>query len=303
MRFLTCLICLLSCATVTAEDRFYPTVDAQGRVQLIKSTQPELSVEDVKIKAKDNKSSKGNEVVVLPPKQPVLKESLPKDGIRQLDSDTYIDTELLERKNFNVEDKKRFYYLPNSGVSAQVVESAAGVISTPVLVPDAVRPVAYVSSNYTLLMKEEIQLGYKQHNECLSAAYIKKHSKQFKSVNNIWISPSLDVDVPDVDGFLQLPVSEPIKQLRMTAFASTHKKKTFYVPVVVFLDDKGCVLSGVWQYWSRAQAATETQYASVNGLVNIPSQSAYVLFYRPINTLKADIPLSTESGSFVVEAY
>jgi hypothetical protein len=302
MRFLTCLIGLLACTLANAEDRFYPTVDAQGRVQLIKSEQVQ-SVFDAEKTEKNIKDNKNQEAVFAPTaKQPVKVETSTNQGVRQLDSETYIDTELLERKNFNVEDKKRFYYVPSSGTSAQLVESDGSVVATTVM-PETVKPMAHVSANYSLLSKDEILLAYKLSKECLNQTYIKKHSKPFKSVNNIWTSPSLGTEVIDIDGFLQLPTTEPIKQLRMTSFAATQKKSKFYVPVVVFLDDKGCVLSGAWQYWSRAQAGTETQYASVNGLVNIPKQSAYVLFYRPINTLKADIPLSTESGSFVVEAY
>ena len=72
---------------------------------------------------------------------------------------------------------------------------------------------------------------------------------------------------------------------------------------MVFLGETGCPVAGVWQYWSRAHIATDKQYASVEGLINIPAHSAYVLFYRPIKTLKADIPLSVDSGSLVVEAY
>ncbi len=96
---------------------------------------------------------------------------------------------------------------------------------------------------------------------------------------------------------------QALTQMRIVSFATTQKKPAFYLPIVIFLDNKGCTLSAAWQYWSRAYTATDTQYASVEGLVNIPAQSAYVLFYRPSNTFKADIPLSLESGSFVVEAY
>jgi len=114
----------------------------------------------------------------------------------------------------------------------------------------------------------------------------------------------IDPSVVEMDGFLHLSTVVPaVTQLRIASFASTHKNPTFYLPVVVFLDDNGCTLSGAWQYWSRAHAATETQYASVDGLINIPPQSTYVVFYRPAQALNADVPLSLESGSFVVEAY
>ena len=39
MRFVTALVCTLLSTLVVADERFYTTVDAQGRVQVIKSEQ------------------------------------------------------------------------------------------------------------------------------------------------------------------------------------------------------------------------------------------------------------------------
>ena len=129
-------------------------------------------------------------------------------------------------------------------------------------------------------------------------------SRPFKSVNNIWVQPPLKSNALEIDALLSVEKEAPkLTKIRISSFTTTQKKLNFYLPIVIFLDNQGCTLSAAWQYWSRAYTATDTQYASVDGLVNVPDQTAYVLFYRPNNTFKADIPLSLESGSFVVEAY
>jgi len=299
MRFVTALICTVMSTLVVADERFYTTVDAQGRVQVIKSEQSAI------VEAPKQPVLSKESVVSEPePKQQIPDGSSMKQGTRQVDTDTYVDTELLEQKNFNLDDKKRFYFLPNSGFGTQVVESKDGVMNTPIVKAEIVKPIAYVSSNYLPLSIEDVQRWYPQLKQCISQSDIKKHSKPLKDSNNIWVKPPLIPDTFEIDGFLALSSMMPVvKQLRVVSFASTYKKPAFYLPIIVFLDEGGCPVAGVWQYWSRAHIATDKQYASVEGLINIPAQSAYVLFYRPIKTLKADIPLSVDSGSLVVEAY
>jgi len=298
MRFVMALICTVISTFVVADERFYTTVDAQGRVQVIKSEQL-TTVERPKLPV----SSMESVVSEAEPKQEVNGSSL-KQGTRQLDADTYVDTELLERKNFNVEDKKRFYFLPNTGFGTQVVESKDGVVNAPIVSQELVKPTAYVSSNYLPLSVEDVQRWYPQLKQCMSQSDIKKHSKPLKDSHNIWAKPPLITDIFEFDEFLALSSATPVvKQLRVVSFANSDKKPAFYLPIMVFLGETGCPVAGVWQYWSRAHIATDKQYASVEGLINIPAHSAYVLFYRPIKTLKADIPLSVDSGSLVVEAY
>lgn len=298
MRFVMALICTVISTFVVADERFYTTVDAQGRVQVIKS-EPPTAVERPKLPV----SSMESVVSEAEPKQEINGSSL-KQGTRQLDADTYVDTELLERKNFNVEDKKRFYFLPNTGFGTQVVESKDGVVNAPIVSQELVKPTAYVSSNYLPLSVEDVQRWYPQLKQCMSQSDIKKHSKPLKDSHNVWVKPPLIPDIFEFDELLALSSATPVvKQLRVVSFANSDKKPAFYLPIMVFLGETGCPVAGVWQYWSRAHIATDKQYASVEGLINIPAHSAYVLFYRPIKTLKADIPLSVDSGSLVVEAY
>ncbi len=293
----------LTGAYVAADERYYPTIDAQGRIQVIKSEQSSTPVASTPVIQ--------NNTVVEPVEQSAKKEQSANakspesmQGSRQINAETYIDTELLEKKNFNINDKKRFYYLPDGGVGTQIIESTEGVALSRPAVSMVDKSMSYVSSNYWRLSKEEVFQYFPQQTECITQKIINKNSKPFKRVNNIWVQPLLQANTLEIDALLRFEKETPVlTQMRIASFAMTQTKSSFYLPVAIFLDNKGCVLSAAWQYWSRAYAATESQYAFVEGLLNVPSQTTYVLFYRPSNTFKADIPLSLESGSFVVEAY
>ncbi len=300
MRLVVMLTCSAMSTWLIAEERFYTTVDAQGRVQVIKS--------DVTSKEEPKQPAPPPKTTIVPETLSAKSEASPIPEIEQathkVDDETYIDTEFLEKKNFNIHDKKRFYYLPDGGIGTRVVESADGVINNSAIMSSTVKPISYVSSNYWLLEKSDVLQSYPQQSECVQTKLIKKNSKPFKNINSIWVKPSFTPNALEIDGLLDITLKMPdLKQLRVSSFATTQKKSTFYVPVVVFLDDKGCTLSGAWQYWSRAHPSTEFQYASVDGLIDVPVHSAYVVFYRPNKAFKADIPLTTESGSIVVEAY
>ena len=288
---------------MAGDERYYPTVDAQGRIQVIKSVQPPIPVTSIPV-IKNNTVVESVEQAGEKEQSSNAKSFKSIPGARQVDAETYIDTELLEKKNFNIDDKKRFYYLPDGGIGTQIIETSEGVaISRPEL-KTVKKPISYVASNYWGLTKEEVLQHFPQQAECITQKNIKKMSRPFKSVNNIWVQPPLKSNALEIDALLSVEKEAPkLTKIRISSFTTTQKKLNFYLPIVIFLDNQGCTLSAAWQYWSRAYTATDTQYASVDGLVNVPDQTAYVLFYRPNNTLKADIPLSLESGSFVVEAY
>jgi hypothetical protein len=102
------LLAMLMADAAYAEERAYPVIDAQGRVQILKS--------DVPTSEKKTETTNDKKVIV----QPKTGKS---DAFRSLDDDVYVDSEYLEQKNFNLEDKKRFYYVPNGALGQQVIES------------------------------------------------------------------------------------------------------------------------------------------------------------------------------------
>lgn len=296
MRFLVYPLFVASVAAA-ADERFYPTYDAQGRVQVIQGHGAAPSKQEAKTPAVP-------EPVAPAPEQKAPAKTTAVKGVRQLDQENYLDSEVLEKKNFNPDDKKRFYYLPDGSIGSKVVEMKDG-LATPAA-PALFAPVArtaLMAAAYQTLEPNSLQQMYGWPNQCVDSRYLKKHQKPFKDKNSVWLKSAWDKAELEPDAVLALPATTAVEQLRIESFATTHKTPAYYLPVTVFLDDKGCLLGGAWHYWSQAYPANDKQYASVDGLLIMPVHSAYILFYRPTETLQAGIPMSRDAGSFVVEVY
>lgn len=313
MRFL--LVALLGFGALhnvaSADERFYTTVDAQGRVQVLKSdtTTVEKKQNTVKPESKSLLSAPAQAVQTTqaPAKTDASSSKKVEPNSYQLGTETYIDNSVLEKKDFDRGEKKRFYYLPDGGVGTQVVETQAGVIVAPTSTTvTKAKPISFIASAYQQLSSAELKTMYVADEPCFKPAYLKKNAKAIKETNNVWVKSSLTTDIVEPDTLLTLSTEAQqavSRTVRLVSFATSHKRPAFYLPVIIFLDNSGCPISGVWRYWSQAQAATDKQYASVDGLITIPEHSAYLLTYRPVDTLKADIPSTNESGSFVIETY
>jgi len=300
------LLVLLICTSVHAEDRFYTTVDAQGRVQIIKSE----VVQKPNNSSKDSAETESKEQVapmVTPAKQEHQKDLKDeKQGYRQMGEETYIDAELLEKKQFNIEDKKRFYYVPSLSSGSAVIETEDGkALPVKPFIPEvkAKNLDMKLSDMYRVLSTEEFKTLYPDIPECYDVKYLNKHSKPLVKTQSVWKSLAYDTKIQP-DRILKIQsVSSANSLLVLTSFANTIKQPKFYVPTVAFLNKEGCLLSSVWNYWNQATRANQKQYASVAGLVQIPEQSAYIVFYQPSETLTGDIPLQRYTGSFVVDIY
>ena len=274
-----------------AEERAYPVIDAQGRVQILKS--------DVPTSEKKTEITNDKKIIV----QPKTKSSQ-SDTFRSLDDDVYVDSEYLEQKNFNLEDKKRFYYVPNGALGQQVIESdnnTPSASSSSVIRAKKTRREAFYSDSYQVIDEKIIDVHAPVIKSfCQQSAKLKKYLRPFKEINPLWLGTDSSIH-EDIDRALVLPESNLAqKQLRISSFATTNKKPKFYVPIVSFLDGQGCFLSGAWQYWSRAYPATEHQFASVEGLLVMPKNTKYVVFSRPDSKLSAGLP-QQQSGSLVIE--
>ena len=61
-----------------------------------------------------------------------------------------------------------------------------------------------------------------------------------------------------------------VQHLKVISFASSNEKPLYYWPLVVFLDDKGCILEGVSGFKSKSYPSTMLQHASIQGVLKVP---------------------------------
>lgn len=267
-----------------AQERVYSTVDAQGRIHIIKSDVPEPKVDQV-------------------PKQPDVKAPVfqAPPSKHELDGEEYMDAEVLEQNKANQKPKTRFYYVPTGALGEKVVESEAGIAVAPTsMLIEPVKPMLKFSPDYQvldkdwLLSKQTDLQQYCQHHQKLKPARLVKKS------NALWIDAAEFIsNQPDKILLLEQTLLTSTT-IRLSSFANSYKTPKFYLPMMIFLNEQGCVLEGAWQYWSQAKAANDNQYSAVEGLLALPVGSKYIVLYPPDKTLKATLPLQNY-GALLLE--
>lgn len=81
--------------------------------------------------------------------------------------------------------------------------------------------------------------------------------------------------------FEVIQLDENIQDLLLTSYASSNKNPTYYWPLIVFLDQKGCVIEGVSGFKNQEIAESKFQHAALEGVLKKPSSSKY-LFMTPL---------------------
>lgn len=277
-----------------AQERVYTTVDAQGRMQIIKSQD---------VSAKQQTTVEQSQTVEE--KKQATPKLIQHKQVNQyeLDGEKYIDSDQLEHDISTKKPESRFYYVPTGALGEKVVESVDNVPVVQVTKsPKVLKSPIKQSSTYQVLTKEWLlsrQNGLQAFCQKVKGL---KSVRAFKESNPLWIE-AVDFlkDQPDKTLMLDEPLSVQTI-VRFASFATSHKKPKFYLPMVVFLDEQGCVLEGAWHYWSQAKPANENQYSALEGLLNIPMQTKYIVFYPPDKEL--DVTLSLQNyGSLLLEKY
>ncbi|WP_250645233.1 putative pilus assembly protein FilE [Acinetobacter ihumii] len=205
--------------------------------------------------------------------------------IVELNGEKYVDSEYLEDKEFNLEGKKRFYMMPEGivdarlgavrmqpeqrekGVSKSFVKSLLKKNET-----QKEQEVLALSATYYRLPKEQVVENLE--TTCFSGKKM-KDAKLFNVEKQIGLWPRKPLkDTFDYD---VVKLSAPLKQLKLTSYATTDQEPTFYWPFVVFLDKNGCILEGVSGYKNQEYSATMLQHAAIEGTIRLPDQTSYIL--------------------------
>ncbi|WP_297923991.1 putative pilus assembly protein FilE [uncultured Agitococcus sp.] len=271
---------LLCASAVQAQERIYSTVDAQGRVQVIKSE----AVDNTKQETDVNTPVKS--VIQTPSKY-------------ELEGEQYIDSDTLIKQQSEQPAKKRFYYVPTGALGEKILEGEHKTVES-TTTPQAPKQEIKFSPEYQIITKEALLSKWHNLSSYCQQTKRLKPSRLFKASNALWIDKS-DFSANQPDKILSLEKNLLTAEVvRISSFANSQKKPKFYLPIIVFLDEQGCVLEGAWQYWSYAKAANDNQYSAVDGLLTLPTSSKYILLYPPDEQVKISLPLQNY-GSLLIE--
>ena len=210
----------------------------------------------------------------------------PGSPITEIDGVKYVDQEFLEENEFNLDGRKRFYMVMDNSqggvVRFETVERQKGISRTILskflkpYQPEQLEPLA-LSASYLRIDKADVEESLGQ--ACFSGKKLQK-AKRLKAKNGelgLWPVPPLQEEF----AYEVVEVDPVVNQIQIESYAFSKKKPTYYWPLVVFLDQKGCVVEGVTGFKSHQGQENVVKYASLEGVVKKPQSAAY-LFMTPL---------------------
>lgn len=203
-----------------------------------------------------------------------------------IDGVEYVDNEYLEDREFNLEGKKRFYIMPDNSVGGsrrfETVEREKGITKSILSKftnssPSKNVPVVLASTYYRLPKNEVVQ---SLEQTCFQGKKLNKAKLLSLDKNEMGVWPVPPIKERFVYDVIQL--DKPVENIHFTSYASSQKSPTYYWPLIVFLDQQGCVIEGVSGFKNENINSTSTSYSALEGVLKKPPNAVY-LFMTPLS--------------------
>ncbi|ENV55821.1 putative pilus assembly protein FilE [Acinetobacter baylyi] len=230
--------------------------------------------------------------------------------ISTIDGEQYVNNEYLEEREFNLDGKKRFYMMPEGDIDPktgivrmQPIEREKGVSRS--LLNQIFKPKSDPQTSQVLaLAPTYFRMPKQQVVESLATACFDgkkiKDAKKFDTDKYISLWPRKPLK--DTFDYEVVKLSAPLKQMKLSSYASTQENPRYYWPFVVFLDQQGCVIEGVSGYKNQEYAATRLQYASLEGVIRLPESTAYILMTPLASAMDVEDKSLTNQGQIKLTA-
>ena len=261
------------------------TDEAKVAVSELKtSTEKTKPLESEKVQPVANNEWKKKLILVPPPIKstsqaaPSAASSHDKSKFTTIDNIEYVNNEYLEDQEFNLDGKKRFYLMPDGLGRTESIERKKGVSrstldqlfnrqakddeSTVVLAP-----------TYMRLSSQELEAAFEQ-DKC----FIKGYNKQIKTLSiNKEVSVWPRKPLKEKFEYEVVQLNSSVQHLKLMSFAASNEKPLYYWPLVIFLDNKGCMLEGVSGFKSKSYPSTMLQHSSIQGVLKVPPSAHYMM--------------------------
>lgn len=189
----------------------------------------------------------------------------------EFDGQQYVDTAYLEQREFNLEGRKRFYSLPDGLGGTQVVERESGVrLSSFTQQLQRPQSVSLAASYRRVAADALVNLTNQQ---CLSAKQIKTAKLLDETPVDFWPLPSFE---PKFE-FVLAELAPSLKDIHLMSYTATSRRTSYYWPLPIFLDQRGCILEGVAGFYQSKTAATWLQQSALQGHLHVPQDARYLL--------------------------
>lgn len=198
-------------------------------------------------------------------------------GFNKVDGVDYVNNEYLENQEFNLDGKKRFYTIPDGTGRTETIERKKGV-SRSVLdkllnrSQQSTAPIA-LSGTYIRLSSDDLKSAF-ENDRCFLEGY-KKSIKTLTLKKDIGLWPRKPLKEKFEYELVKLDSS--IQYMQIDSYSSNNEKPVYYWPLVVFLDEKGCIEEGVSGFKNSKTAATVLQHSGIQGVIKVPVGAHYMM--------------------------
>ncbi|AXQ21420.1 putative pilus assembly protein FilE [Acinetobacter wuhouensis] len=218
----------------------------------------------------------------------------------EIDGIQYVNNEYLEDREFNLEGKKRFYMTPEAGAvhgRYETVERQKGVSAS---LLDRIRnksepqehKAVVLSTHYFRLPKDDVVKNLEQ--ACFTGKKVAKAKSL--SIKNQELGLWPVAPIKEHFAYEVVKLDSQVQNVLLTSYASSSKVQTYYWPLVVFLDQQGCVIEGVSGFKNEESDDNNTQYAAMEGILRKPENATY-MFLTPLSSaVDADNKQLTNHG-------
>jgi len=240
------------------------------------------------INFKPNTESTVEQIPILSPaKDDVQPSNVDNKNFTTIDGEKYVSNEYLEDQEFNLEGKKRFYMTPEIGAvhgRYETIERQKGVSAS---LLDRIRgnskmeekKAIVLASSYYRLPKEDVTESLEQG--CFSGKKILKAKNL--SIKNQEVGLWPVAPIKENFAYEVIKLDQQVQNILLTSYASSSKVPTYYWPLVVFLDQKGCVLEGVGGFKNEEIQDNNMQFSAMEGILRKPEKAVY-MFLTPLSS-------------------
>lgn len=271
------LTCLLS-GVLHAEDSsvFYTVIDEKGNMRSIRKDVPLTNFDRNK---------------PFSAKKTLLSREA---ATSTLNGETYIDSEYLEKREFNLDEKKKFYAVPDGLGGTQIVERVPGAIDPQIKTDSAagkknedLPALVTLSDQYQRVPANDVTqlIGMK----CLSIQALRQPKIMRDQQLILWPRS----DVPKVNNraglnYVVVEFRSDTRDVSLQSFAPIGRQSDYYWPLPIFLDADGCVIEGVNGFYQKTLPSTVLQPSILVGTLHVPEQTRYLMLTPLIEAI--DLP-------------
>ncbi|MDM1021908.1 putative pilus assembly protein FilE [Acinetobacter sp. VNK23] len=198
-------------------------------------------------------------------------------AFNQVDGIEYVNSEYLEDQEFNLDGKKRFYTMPDGTGRFETIERKKGVsrsvldklmnrsqqINTPIV----------LAASYVRLSAQDLSSAF-DNDRCFLQGYTKS-IKTLTPQKEVGLWPRKPLK--EKFEYELVKLDSAIQYIQVDSYASSNEKPIYYWPLVVFLDEKGCIQEAVSGFKNNSVSATLLQHAAIQGVIKVPAQAHYIM--------------------------